>query len=169
MMSRNYTPERTLIDKFLLSDAEAFEELTRRYCYSLYVYCLEKLNSPDDARRVVRTVFINLWEKRHSLSFDFSLNLFLYSEVRKTVVQFLNGKLNNGTEPLLEESIIRGFSADKLKEAKKPVKNAFRKNSTIRSSVITKGKYDEPWQEKPSPMISLKGLRSAIRQMLNLF
>src|SRR5215510_7253103 len=98
MMSRNFTPEQDLIDKFLLDDAEAFEELSRRYCYSLYSYCVTKLNSPEDARRIVRTIFISLWEKRHTLPFDFSISVYLYTEVRKAVVQCLNGKLNNNAD-----------------------------------------------------------------------
>jgi hypothetical protein len=58
MMSRNFTPEQDLIDKFLLGDAIAFEELSRRYSFPLYSYCLDKLNSPEDAKRIVRTIFI---------------------------------------------------------------------------------------------------------------
>ena len=66
-MSRNFTPDKILIDQLLLNDTEAFEELYHRHCYPLYNYCNEKLNSPADARAIVRDIFIGLWEKRQTL------------------------------------------------------------------------------------------------------
>ena len=93
-MSRNFTPEQTLIDRLASDDTTAFEELSRRYCYSLYTYCMSKLNSSEDAKRIVRNIFIALWEDRQSLPIDFSISLHLYTEVRKSVVQSLNNKLN---------------------------------------------------------------------------
>jgi hypothetical protein len=168
MMSRNFIPEQTLIDKFLLDDALAFEELCRRYSYSLYTYCLAKLNSQADAKRTVRTVFIALWEKRNVLPLDFSLSVYLYTEVRKAVVQCLNSKLNNNTDiPAIEEGIIPSFSAHQLQQAKLPVKYIVCKRSNNHSTLISKGKYDEPWREK-TPMISLKALKQAVQNMLHL-
>src|SRR5882757_8512644 len=123
MMSRNFTPEQDLIDKFLLGDETAFEELSRRYSYPLYSYSFSKLNSAEDAKRIVRTVFISLWENRDTLPLDFSIQVYLYTEVRKSVVQCLNNKLNNNSDiPVIEEEILPSFSAIRLQKAKQPVK-----------------------------------------------
>ena len=92
-MSRNFTPDETLIDQLFLNDTSAFEEIHHRYCYSLYAYCAGKLSSAADARQIVRDIFILLWEKRHTLPVGFSLSLYLYTEVRKCVVRCINEKL----------------------------------------------------------------------------
>jgi RNA polymerase sigma-70 factor (ECF subfamily) len=156
MMSRNFTPEQTLIDKFLLDDTEAFEELSRRYCYSLYSYCVNKLNSEEDARRVVRNVFISLWESRHRLPFEFSLSVYLYTEVRKAVVQCINSKLNTNTDiTAIEEEIIPGFSVDQLQKAKQ-----FVQSDT--TSVFKERRYEEQISS-----INLKKLKHAFQNMLN--
>src|SRR6187549_2191892 len=115
MMSRNFTPEQTLIDKFASGDAASLEELSRRYGYSLYSYCLAKLNSPEDAKRIVRNIFISLWENKEILPENFSVSTHLYTEVRKAVIQCVNSKLKTSTNiPAIEKQIIPGFSISEL-------------------------------------------------------
>src|SRR4029453_18408992 len=102
-MSRNYTPDETLVDRLLLNDTEAFEELHRRYCYSLYSYCVGKLNSIGDARQITRDIFIRLWENRKTLPVGFSVSSHLYHNVRRDVVNCINEKLNTKTDlPVVE-------------------------------------------------------------------
>jgi hypothetical protein len=109
-MSRNFTPDETLIDRLLLNDTEAFEELYHRYCFYLYTYCMDKLDSPEDSRRIVGRIFIDLWENRHSLPVRFSISMHLYSGVRKAVVQCINEKLEGRAGwPALEKQILPGF------------------------------------------------------------
>src|SRR5262245_12788341 len=110
-MSRNYTLESTLVDRLLLDDTEAFEELFHRYCLPLYGYCLDKLDSHEDAKRIVRSIFIDIWERRHSFSINFSFSAHLYTEVRKAVIQCINDKLGNTDEAsLIGNRIIPGFN-----------------------------------------------------------
>ena len=112
-MSRNFTPEQTLIDRLIFDDTAAFEELSRRYCYSLYSYCMHKLNSSEDAIQIVRNIFIALWEDRYILPANFSMSLYLYMEVRKAVVQCANSRLNNNRDiPGLEKKIIPYFNVN---------------------------------------------------------
>ncbi len=167
-MSRNFTPEQTLIDRLSFDDAEALEDLSRRYCYSLYTYCMTKLNSKEDSKRVVRNVFINLWEGRHTLPGDFSLSLYLYTEVRKGVVQCVNSKLKTSQDiPSIEKQIIPGFSVIELKKAKQPIKNSLKIKSRYQVPAISKENYEEHWWNKYSP-ISLKGIKHVFQNMLNL-
>ena len=121
-MSRIYSTDQTLIDRLSLNDTEAFEELYRRYWNSLYLYCLKKLLTSEDAKIIVRTIFINIWENRHSLPFSFSLSKHLYEEVRKTVVQCLSQKLTDATnESYVEKRLLAEFSVQSLLAARKPV------------------------------------------------
>jgi len=121
-MSRNYSTDQELIDKLLLNDTLAFEELYRRYWYNLYSYSLKKLHSSDDARKIVRKIFIDLWEKRHTNPVDFSISQHLYSHVRMAVVECLNERLNNKEDQqLVEEHLLNSFSVKALEPARKPV------------------------------------------------
>jgi DNA-directed RNA polymerase specialized sigma24 family protein len=167
-MSRKFTPEQTLLDRLLVDDAAAFEELSRRYCYSLYTYCMSKLNSAEDSKRIVRNIFISLWEDRHTLPVNFSLSLHLYTQVRKAVVQCINNKLNNQKDIVkIEKGIIPGFSVIELQKAKQPVTNNHRTESNDHSSVLRKRSYEEQWWSKYAPVINLKDMTHALKNMLN--
>ena len=169
-MSRNFTPEQILLDKLLNDDAPAFEELTRRYCFSLYSYCMSKLNSEEDARRIVRNLFISLWEDRYNLPADFSLSLHLYTEVRKAVVQCLNVRLNKNKDVLsIEEQIIPGFAAIELQKAKRPVTNTDKIRTRFPLPEGPINRYEELKWRRYSPSINLKGLRHAFQSMLNFW
>lgn len=121
-MSRTFTTDQELIDRLLLNDTDAFEELYCRYWYSLYSYGMKKLHSSDDARQIVKNIFINLWETRHSIPANFSVSQHLYTAVRRSVVERLNEKLENADySDLLEQQIAAGFTATALQDARKPV------------------------------------------------
>lgn len=121
-MSRSYLPDQVLTDRLLMSDTEAFEELYRRYWHSLYSYSNKKLYSSDDARRIVRDIFIQLWEKRHLLPVDFSISEYLYTEIRNAVVICLNEKLNvESINEMIEREVAYGFSVEALQAARQPV------------------------------------------------
>lgn len=170
MNSRNFTPEQTLLDRLYTDDTTALEELSKRYCYSLYTYCISKLDSKEDSKRIVRNIFIALWEDRHLLPANFSLSLHLYTEVRKAVVQCLNNKLTKEADiDLIEEKIIPGFNATALQRAKQPVKHIYTKKSGNQTSVIVKRSYEESWWTKYSPAINLKGLKHALQNMVNFW
>lgn len=170
MISRNFTPEQILLDRLFLDDSEAFEELSRRYCYSLYTYCMSKLNSREDAIRIARNIFIALWEDRHLLPANFSLTVHLYTQVRKAVVQCINVKLNNGQDiAAIEEQILPGFSAIQLQKAKQPVKRDYRTISNTQSSAVSKRSHEEQWWNKYTPDFHLKDLKHAFKTMLNVW
>ena len=167
-MSRNFTPDETLIDHLLLDDTSAFEELHHRYCYPLYSYCIGKLDSPADAKRIVRDIFIALWENRHNLPVSFSISLYLYTEVRKSVVRCINEKLLDTNDAgLIEKQVIPGFSVGQLQKARRPVNALPPYTSDIHSSVVRKGNYENPWWNNYPASINIKGIKHALQSMLN--
>ena len=166
-MRRNFTPDQTLIDKLLLDDTTAIEELSRRYCYPLYSYCMSKLNSKEDSKKIVRNIFISLWESRSTLPIDFSISTHLYTEVRRAVIQCINIKLNKEIDvPAIEEGIIPGFSVTELIKAKLPIHHT--KESNDQTSLVNKGSYEELSQEN-KPALQIKELKHALQKMLNLW
>ena len=125
-MSRIPLNDQHLIDRLILNDTDAFEELYRHYWYGLYMYCLKKLQSPEDAKIIVRTLFIAIWEQRHSLPDSFSISTYLYKEVRKSVVKCLSEKLTVITDSLkYEERFSKKFSIEALQQARKPIRKEF--------------------------------------------
>ena len=168
-MRRNFTPDETLIDQLYFDNPLAIEELSRRYCYSLYTYCLDKLNSPEDSKRIARNIFISLWENRSDIPADFSLQVHLYTEVRKAIVQCINTKLNKEIDlPIIEEKIIPGFSVNELMKAKQPIKNIYPGKFNDPALIVSKRRYEEPWRNK-FDSINLKGLKHALQNMLNFW
>ncbi len=168
-MSRKFTPDETLIDQLILDDTAALEELHQRYCYSLYSYCISKLNSPEDARKIVRDIFITLWEKRHSLPVDFSVSLHFYTTVRWAVVNCLNEKLNQDLDILeIEKNVIPGFAVTRLMEARRPVKHVDQKELSYAEVQERKKRNEQPWWNL-YPTSGVKGVKMALQKVLHLF
>lgn len=120
-MSRNFTSDQDLTDRLYFSDKEAFDELYHRYWFSLYNYSLKKTNAPEDAQKIVRDVFVDLWTKRETWPLDFSVSQFFYTEIRKAVIRTINQKLLE--QKNIDEELILDFSTEALLQAKLPVRN----------------------------------------------
>ena len=167
-MSRNFIPEETLIDQLFLDDTEAFEELHHRYCYSLYAYCAGKLDSPDDAKRIVRDVFITLWEKRHSLPVGFSISLYLYQEIRKAIVNCINEKLETEKDiTRIQTRIIPGFAMINMEKARKPVRKSY---SELRYLQLLASNQENktPWWNQNPVGISTRDIKQFLQKAFNL-
>ena len=168
-MRRNFTPDQTLVDRLLLSDTDAFEELFRRHWYSLYSYSFSKLKSPDDSKRIVRNVFSSLWQQREHLPLTFSLSSWLYTEVRNAVLKCVNSKIESMAEDFfIEKQIIPGFTPKELYKARKPVSYAsvYPRPGRLHLPEIN-SPNKESWWGKNYSSGNLKGLKSAFQTMLN--
>jgi len=167
-MSRNFTCEETLIDQLVANDTDAFEEIHRRYCFPLYSYCISKLNAPADAKRIVRDIFIRLWERRAGLPVNFSLQVHLYAEVRREVLNCLNEKLLTEDDlPLINRQVLPGFTVYKLQEARKPVKRSLQ--SFSRNSEIKERNLQQPWWNQYPSFIRTRGMKLALEKVLHMF
>ncbi|MGK2862930.1 MAG: RNA polymerase sigma factor [Chitinophagaceae bacterium] len=125
-MSRFLSPDQLLIDRISLNDTEAFEKIYHLYWKSLYLYCLKKIESSEDAKIIVRSIFTDIWEKRHSLPVSFCLSKHLYQEVRKKVIKCISEKLaGQETRTSIEERLKVEFSVLSLQAARKPVSKSF--------------------------------------------
>ena len=168
-MRRNFTPDQTLIDQLFLDNTDAFEELYYRHWYSLYSYSYGKLKSHEDAKVIVRKVFVSLWDERNKLPLNFSLSAFLYSEVRNEVVKCVNAKMNaEAEEPFIENQILPGFASRELAKARRPVSYAhvYPKPGRLRLSEMTHSPKETVW-EKYYFRSNFKSLKQALQTMLN--
>lgn len=155
-MSRNFASDQVLIDRLSLNDTEAFEELYRRYWYSLYTYCLKKLESSDDARQIVKTIYIDLWENRNNWPIDFSISRHLYAEVRQAVVKCLSQQLaSEGDTTIIEKRIAPGFSAQALGQARIP---SIRKYTAYKPSELVSHQLMHKKESKQGTLENMKWL-----------
>ncbi len=176
-MSRNYTPDETLIDRLLLDDAQAFEVLHQRYCFYLYSYCISKHNTPEDAKRIVSRIFIDLWENRHTLPVRFSISMHLYRCVRQAVVQNLHDKLQGANDwPALDQEVIPGFQVTNLQQARQPVKPITNGSTQYAESPVKNGRHEQPsWNQylrstkQWGQNLNLKSLKYAFQRVLHLW
>jgi RNA polymerase sigma-70 factor (ECF subfamily) len=80
--------DKTLFEKIKNGDADAFEQLMRRYYDALCSFAMHLVGVRYLAEDIVQDVFENLWSRRHRIVLQSSLRSFLYISVR-------NGALNS--------------------------------------------------------------------------
>ncbi len=166
-MSLKFLTEQELVDQLSQSSTEAFEELYKRYWFSLYTYCHDKLKSSADAKTVVSSIFISLWEKRSQLPVNFSMSAHLYTEVRAAVVKCINEKLSTEQDvDAIEKEIIPGFTVEQLKKAYERATPKQEKEKETYVPLPIPVQQKEPWW--PAHM-NFKNLKYAFQRVMHLF
>ncbi len=166
MNSRNFVSDQELVDCLLLNDTDAFEELYRRYWHSLYIYSLKKLQSSPDARKIVKDIYIELWENRHNWPANFHVSQHLYSAVRTAVVKCVHDKLANGEDTeMIQQHIIPGFTLESLQMAKKPVTQ--QQHTPDKQPLVTASHFENQRMHWYKPIDGLKWLLQIVNSKLN--
>lgn len=169
-MSRNFIQDQLLIDQLMLDSTEAFEELYHRYWYALYSYSYSKLHSPREAQAIVKNLFVDLWEKRKALPLNFSVNTYLYTELRKAVLSSVTHQLEEPTEQSLP--VVEEFEVNKLKNARVPVRIRVSEQS-IEPVIETEHKATnylslETFRSIGTSFFALRTWKKALQTMMNL-
>lgn len=68
-----------LVEKLQRDDVEAFNLIYSRYSVNLYKFSLKYLRSEEEAREMVQSVFMKIWEIRKSINPDTSFKSFLFT------------------------------------------------------------------------------------------
>ncbi len=161
-MNRDYSTDSQLIDRMQTNDTAAFEEIYHRYWFSLYSYCLGKLHTREEAKQIVKKIFVDLWENRFTIPVDFSVNHHLYSCVRNAVVEALHHQLDEGTA--VAEEILPTFATQALQQARKPVaapvKTPEREDTVVRPILFS--------MKPEESSFGFRHLRKALQMMMNL-
>jgi DNA-directed RNA polymerase specialized sigma24 family protein len=166
-MSRNFMEDQHLADLLFHNNTEAFEEIYQRHWFSLYKYALKKLKCTEKAKITVQDVFVRLWDKRNTLPVNFSLSLFLYDQVRKSVIKQLEDKLKDLQEQNWAETfIIPGFRASELAKAKQPVRRlkpaGASKTKTNSKEVLI---FTSKTNDQQTRFLSLSGMKWMIKTL----
>jgi RNA polymerase sigma-70 factor (ECF subfamily) len=102
-----------LLKNIKCNDHFAFDVLFEKYWKKLYQTAFARLNDSDAAQDIVQEVFIKIWNRRESLDVKTSLENYLHSAVRLSVISHYRSKktseiqLQNALERInwLEDSI----------------------------------------------------------------
>lgn len=68
-----------LIEGIQTGDVEAFDLIYEKYSVKLYKFGLKYLKSDDDAKELVQSVFIKVWEHRKKLKKELSFKSFIFT------------------------------------------------------------------------------------------
>jgi len=86
--------EQLIIEKVVLGDKKAFEELYYRYADKLYYFAFRFLKTREDAEGLTQDVFIKIWETRERLDPENSFNSYLFTIAKNTIFNLHRKKLN---------------------------------------------------------------------------
>ena len=75
-----------------LSDKNFFESVFREYFVALTYYSVKMVNDHDSAKEIVHQVFVNIWEKRESITLDRPLRSYLYTAVHNRSLNYLRDR-----------------------------------------------------------------------------
>ncbi len=70
-------------------DKQLFEQLFREYFSPLCNFALGYVNDLDTAKEIVQEVFINLWDKKDSITSDKSVKAYLFTSVRNRCLNYI--------------------------------------------------------------------------------
>lgn len=128
-MNHNAT-DTELLDAIRIDDSTAFEDILGRYWFFLYQYSHGKTKSQEAAAEITRNIFIELWENRHFIPADFSLQVYLREKVRKSITYHLYKRIaEEPSNTELNEYLDAEFSLANLRSAYRPVSQPY-KNKT---------------------------------------
>lgn len=80
--------DNALLLRMQHDDHHAFNELFNRYWENMYQSALARLDDPAGAQDIVQEIFISIWQRRQSLQINSSLEAYLQSAVRLSVISY---------------------------------------------------------------------------------
>ena len=88
---------RGLTDEMLLrllkaNDEQAFKEIYSRYWRPIFETAYHRLASRETAKELVQTIFLRIWEKRHSIQIT-HLQGYLQTAIKNSVINYVEATL----------------------------------------------------------------------------
>lgn len=82
-------PEQEQIDALVTGDINAFEMIFRTHYQPLCNYAYTFLQDKEEAEEIVQSTFLNVWEKRETLSIRTAVRPYLYAMVRNACLNVI--------------------------------------------------------------------------------
>jgi RNA polymerase sigma-70 factor (ECF subfamily) len=98
---------------------DVFEELFRAYFPLLFGFCLKFVRQKQVAEEIVQDVFLYVWQKRHQIEIDKSLQAYLFTATKNKSINYLKLKYNQyqyDDEPLGQIISTHSAASDKVEQ-----------------------------------------------------
>lgn len=92
MERQNTREDFLLLNRLQEGDARSFEELFNQYWEPLYVIALNRLRNSEEAREIVQSLFVDLWQRHEQLAVKTSLKAYLYTALRYAILDHLRSR-----------------------------------------------------------------------------
>lgn len=74
------------------SDTEAFAAIYQKYWKKLFDSCYKRIYFREESEEIVQELFVNLWEKRESLTITVSLEAYFFGALRYAVFNWIRSQ-----------------------------------------------------------------------------
>lgn len=78
-----------MVAKLQKGDRYAYTEIYDRYKLPLYSFLWKRIDDKERVNDILHDVFLTIWEKRESISYDTSLSGYLFSSVRNRLLDII--------------------------------------------------------------------------------
>lgn len=89
METYNKYSDLELVSRLRDSDRFAYTEIYNRFKRPLYSFLWKRLGDKETVRDILHDVFLTIWEKRESISYETSLSGYLFSAVRNKLLDIV--------------------------------------------------------------------------------
>lgn len=100
-----YFSDTALLQHIRKDDHSAFDELFGRYWERMYKAAWNRLDDEAAAQDVVQEIFIKIWQRRHVLEIQISVEHYLLSAVRLSVIDYF--RLQKVSRKRMEDALQR--------------------------------------------------------------
>ena len=188
-MSSNFSIEKQYILDLKKGSYRAFDALYTMYARRLYAYALKITKSTSDAGEIVQDTFVNLWTHRENIVPSDSLQAYLFTITKNTILNKFRKLINspvfvNYVEYLNEENIASEEISEKLEfeEFQRKLEDAkttlsatqvkvfeLRKELGYNNAEVAKQLNLSEQTVKNQLSLALKKLRTKLAEHLSLF
>ena len=82
-------PEKTLVDRLINDDVQAFKLIFTAYYKTLLRYAMKFVMDFDSAENIVQQTFLYIWERRKTGQIDYALKSYLFRAVHNACINHL--------------------------------------------------------------------------------
>lgn len=97
--------DTALVTRLKLGDAEAYSQLYDIYWEDLYIQAYKRINDEDLAKDMVQNVFINIWQRRETLTIETAFSHYLRAAVKFQIFSYFRSE--KAKSNLMEQTLLR--------------------------------------------------------------
>ncbi|WP_341837158.1 sigma-70 family RNA polymerase sigma factor [Chitinophaga pollutisoli] len=88
----NFIPVLELVKSIKQGNETAFNAVFQQFRDKVFRYFMKKTESEEDARDLLQTTFLRLWQYRHSMNGDYTIDQHLFNIAKTVYIDFLRKK-----------------------------------------------------------------------------